>query len=265
MIKASQFTARPGRRFDLADMPTGDTGPFETKKDARQATERNLERLRELHERLYADGSRGLLVVLQAMDTAGKDGTIKHVLGAFNPQGVRVTSFKAPTELELAHDFLWRVHQVAPGRGGIGIFNRSHYEDVLVVRVKKLVPTSVWKRRYDHINGFERLLADSGIAIVKLFLHISPEEQADRLRERQQDPEKQWKFNPGDREDRSLWPKFMAAYEDALTRCTTGHMRSTRASSLITAGVPRGSTSNFTAAPALSAMAFAVRSIASWM
>jgi len=221
MVKATQFTQRAGKRFELDRMPTGDTGPFGSKRDARKPTERNLERLRELHERLYADGSKGLLIVLQAMDTAGKDGTIKHVLGAFNPQGVQVTSFKAPTELELAHDFLWRIHRVAPGRGGIGIFNRSHYEDVLVVRVKKLVPAAVWKRRYDHINSFERGLADHGIAIVKIFLHISPDEQAERLRERQETPEKQWKFNPGDLEDRTLWPTFMAAYEDALTRCNT--------------------------------------------
>lgn len=221
MVKASQFTVRPGKRFDLDLLPTGDTGPFGSKKDARKPTERNLEQLQELHERLYADGRKGLLIVLQAMDTAGKDGTIKHVLGAFNPQGVLVTSFKAPTALELAHDFLWRVHRVAPGHGDIGIFNRSHYEDVLVVRVKKLVPAAVWKRRYNQINDFERLLASSGIAIVKLFLHISPDEQAERLRERQKTPAKQWKFNPGDLEDRKLWPKFMAAYEDALTRCNT--------------------------------------------
>jgi len=221
MIKAKDFTRVPGTRFRLDRIDPADTGRFKGKSDAAKPTAAKLERLRELHERLYADGSKGLLVILQAMDTAGKDGTITHVLGPLNPQGVTVTPFKVPTELELAHDFLWRVHAAAPARGSIAIFNRSHYEDVLVVRVKRLVPPAVWKARYDHINSFERLLADSGITIVKLFLHISPEEQAERLRERQQTPDKQWKFVPGDLDDRKLWPNFMQAYEDALTRCNT--------------------------------------------
>jgi len=221
MIKARHFTLDPGKPFKLSKIATADTGPFDSKGDARKPTARNLDRLHDLHERLYADSGHGLLIVLQAMDTAGKDGTIKHVLGAFNPQGVRVQPFIAPTPEELAHDFLWRVHRVAPKRGSIAIFNRSHYEDVLVVRVRKLAPSSVWKRRYDHINAFERLLADSGITIVKLFLHISPDEQADRLRQRQATPSKQWKFDPGDLENRALWPQYMRAYEDALNRCNT--------------------------------------------
>jgi PPK2 family polyphosphate:nucleotide phosphotransferase len=221
MMHAKDFTRPPGKRFRLDEIDPGDTRRFKSKSDAGKPTADNLDRLRELHERLYADGSKGLLIILQAMDTAGKDGTITHVLGPLNPQGVTVTPFKVPTELELAHDFLWRVHAAAPARGSIAIFNRSHYEDVLVVRVKKLVPTKVWKGRYDLINSFERLLADSGITIVKLFLHISPEEQAERLRERQETREKQWKFVPGDLDDRKLWPKFMQAYEDALTRCNT--------------------------------------------
>jgi len=220
-MDCSKFTRPPGKRFRLDEIDPADTGRFKSKDAAREPTAANLDRLRELHERLYADGSKGLLIVLQAMDTAGKDGTIEHVLGAFNPQGVTVTPFKVPTPEELAHDFLWRLHPWAPARGRIAIFNRSHYEDVLVVRVKKLVPAAVWRRRFEHINSFERLLADSGITIVKFFLHISPEEQAERLRERQQTPDKQWKFLPGDLDDRKLWPMYMQAYEDALTRCNT--------------------------------------------
>jgi PPK2 family polyphosphate:nucleotide phosphotransferase len=218
----NRITLPPGKRFRIADFDPDHTGKYD-KKRARKATEELQERLHELQERLYADCSRSLLVVLQAMDTAGKDGTIKHAMGSFNPQGVHVRPFKVPSSEELAHDFLWRAHKVAPAKGMIGIFNRSHYEDVLVVRVKKLVPRKVWQERYDHINSFERLLADNGTRIVKIFLNISPEEQAERLRERQATPEKQWKFNPGDLEDRTLWPRFMAAYEDALTRCNAAH------------------------------------------
>ena len=215
------FTLPPGDDFKIESFDPADTGKYESKKDARKDTKENLARLQQLHEKLYAGGDQGLLIVLQAMDTAGKDGTIRHALGAFNPQGVKVASFGVPSEEELSHDFLWRVHDPAPPRGFIGIFNRSHYEDVLVVRVKELAPRGVWSARYDHINNFERLLADSGITIVKFFLNISPDEQAERLRERQQNPEKNWKFNPGDLEDRKLWPEFMRAYEDALTRCNT--------------------------------------------
>ena len=219
------FTRKPGKRFELDAIDPGFTAGLEGKKQAENRLERNFERLHELQEMLYADGSRALLIVLQAMDTAGKDGTIEHALGAFNPQGVQVTSFKVPTEEELAHDFLWRIHRAVPRRGMVGIFNRSHYEDVLVVRVKKLAPEAVWRRRYDEINDFERLLGENGVTIVKLFLHISPEEQAERLRERQVTSDKQWKFNPGDLEDRKLWPDFMRAYEDALSRCNTEHAR----------------------------------------
>lgn len=220
-MKALAITVAPGKRVRLADIPPDDTGPFKDKDEAAELTAANLERLAELQERLTASGSHALLVVLQAMDTGGKDGTIEHVMGAFSPQGVQVTSFKVPTEEELAHDFLWRVHKVVPRRGMVGIFNRSHYEDVLVVRVKGLAPEPVWRGRFDHINAFEKLLADSGVVIVKFFLHISPEEQARRLRARQRDPRKRWKFNPGDLEDRALWGRYMEAYEEALTRCST--------------------------------------------
>jgi PPK2 family polyphosphate:nucleotide phosphotransferase len=155
------------------------------------------------------------------MDAGGKDGTIRKIMSGVNPQGVRVTSFKRPTEEELAHDFLWRIHRAVPGRGMIGIFNRSHYEDVLVVRVHNIVPKSVWQQRYDHINNFERLLADSGVTILKFYLHISKEEQKERLQARLDRPHKRWKFDPRDLEERKLWDDYMAAFEAALSRCST--------------------------------------------
>ena len=215
------LTLKPGERFELRQLVTDPAGDTSGKAAAKERLVANAERLHALQERLYAEQRQALLIVLQAMDTAGKDGTIEHVCGCFNPQGVRVASFKAPTAEELAHDFLWRVHRHVPPAGMIGIFNRSHYEDVLVVRVKKLVPKKVWSERFGHINAFERLLADSGVRIVKLFLHISPDEQAERLRERQQTPEKHWKFNPGDLDDRRLWHEYQRAYADALTNCNT--------------------------------------------
>ncbi len=215
------LTLPPGKKFRLKDFDPDYTGPYKKKSDAEKATAKNLERLHDLQEMLYAQGEHALLVILQAMDAGGKDGAIEHVMGAFNPQGVQVTAFKVPTEEELAHDFLWRVHRAAPRRGMIGIFNRSHYEDVLVVRVKGLAPEEVWKPRYAHINAFERLLADSGVTIVKFYLHISKDEQAKRLRERQTTPSKQWKFAPGDLEERTRWDAYMQAFEDALTKCNT--------------------------------------------
>ena len=221
MRRPSDLTVTPGETFNLSAFETDPAGDALGKPAANERLEANRERLHDLQERLYAERQQALLIVLQAMDTAGKDGTIEHVCGSFNPQGVRVASFKAPTEEELAHDFLWRIHRRVPRTGMIGIFNRSHYEDVLVVRVKKLVPEKVWSKRYDHINAFERLLADSGVRIVKLFLHISPDEQAERLQERQQRSEKHWKFNPGDLDDRRLWHDYQRAYEDALTRCNS--------------------------------------------
>jgi PPK2 family polyphosphate:nucleotide phosphotransferase len=213
------FKIEPGSKVRLADYDPADTGHFKSKEEAAEETQKHLDRLAELQERLYAAGSHALLVVLQAMDTAGKDGVVKHVVHAFNPQGVTVTSFKVPTEEERAHDFLWRVHKAVPARGLVGVFNRSHYEEVLVVRVAKLKPRPVWSRHYDHINEFERLLADSGVKIVKLFLHISADEQEQRLRDRQTTPAKQWKFNPGDLETRRQWSQYMEAYEDALGKC----------------------------------------------
>lgn len=188
------------------------------------AEEKALEqRMAELQERLYAESEQSLLIVLQAMDAGGKDSTIKKVFDKVNPQGVRVHSFKAPTAEELAHDFLWRIHEHVPPRGYIGIFNRSHYEDVLIVRVNNLVPREVWEPRYEHINNFERLLADSGIRILKFFLHISKDEQRERFQERLDRPEKHWKFSKGDLPVREQWDAYMRAYEDALTYCNTDH------------------------------------------
>ncbi|MCH9647266.1 MAG: polyphosphate kinase 2 family protein [Deltaproteobacteria bacterium] len=213
----------PGERYDLSAIDPSDTGDYEGKKKGEKELEKRREVLLELQRKLHVDGRNSLLVVLQAMDCAGKDGTIRHVLGAFEPQGTQVASFKVPSEEERAHDFLWRIHKAVPRLGMVGIFNRSHYEEVLVVRVKELKPEAVWRTHFEHINNFERLLAESGVTIVKIFLHISPEEQAERLRDRQQRPEKQWKFSPGDLEDRVRWKSYMAAYEEALTLCNTDH------------------------------------------
>jgi PPK2 family polyphosphate:nucleotide phosphotransferase len=212
---------KPGAKVKLKDWPTDDTGPFKKKPDAAEATAKNVERLGQLQQALYAEGKRALLVVLQGMDTSGKDGTISHVFSAVNPQGCAVTSFKAPSQVELAHDYLWRVHAATPPRGMITIFNRSHYESVLVERVQKLVPKDVWSRRYEHINHFERLLSDEGTRVVKFFLHISKDEQRKRLQERLDEPDKNWKWDPGDLDQRKVWDDYHQAYEDLLERCST--------------------------------------------
>ncbi len=180
-----------------------------------------VERLGLLHNRLFAEATRSVLLVLQGMDTAGKDGTIRSVLTGVNPQGCRVASFREPTTTELAHDYLWRVHLACPARGELVIFNRSHYEDVVAVRVRKLAERHIWQRRYEHIRDFERLLSDEGTTIVKVFLHLSREEQRVRLQERLDDQEKRWKFRAGDLDDRRLWDDFTAAYEDALRETST--------------------------------------------
>lgn len=181
------------------------------------------ERLFELQERLYAENKQSLLIILQAMDAAGKDSTIRKVFEGVNPQGVQVSSFKAPTDIELAHDFLWRIHQRVPAKGMIGVFNRSHYEDVLVVRVNNLVPQDVWRKRYAHINHFERLLADSGTHILKFYLNISKAEQKKQLQERLDDPTKHWKFSVGDLPVRNQWNDYMQAFEDVFTQCNTDY------------------------------------------
>jgi PPK2 family polyphosphate:nucleotide phosphotransferase len=200
--------ARPSR-----DLPDGD--------GLRDALPPLLEKIDGLQRALYAEGKRAVLVVVQGRDAAGKDGLIRKVFGPLDSQGCQVTAFKRPSENELAHDYLWRVHQATPRKGVIGIFNRSHYEDVLVVRVHQLVPESVWSRRYGHINDFERLLTDSGVTILKLFLHVSRKEQKERLEERLKDPTKNWKFNPEDLKDREMWDDYTAAYREMLARCST--------------------------------------------
>jgi PPK2 family polyphosphate:nucleotide phosphotransferase len=219
-----RWIVAPGSPFALAERdPADTTGAPGDKEATRKALDDLSGRLLDLQDRLYAEAGQALLVVLQAIDAGGKDGTVKHVFRGVNPQGVQVTPFKEPTEVELAHDFLWRVHAAAPRRGYIGIFNRSHYEDVLVARVHALVPESVWRRRYRHINHFEALLHDADTRIVKLFLHISREEQAERLRKRLEDPRKRWKFRRGDLAERARWDDYAAAYEEALARTSTEH------------------------------------------
>jgi PPK2 family polyphosphate:nucleotide phosphotransferase len=180
-----------------------------------------VQRLSVLHNRLFAEASHSVLLILQGMDASGKDGTIRQVFTGVNPQGCRVVSFREPTTSELAHDYLWRVHSVCPARGEIVIFNRSQYEDVVAVRARDLVAEHVWRRRYEHIRAFERLLADEGTTVIKVFLHVSQEEQRRRLQERLEDPEKRWKFNPGDLEDRRRWSDFIEAYEDAIRETST--------------------------------------------
>jgi PPK2 family polyphosphate:nucleotide phosphotransferase len=214
-----KLLVRPGKRVRLADWDPGDTLGFKKNAATRAQIERSIARLDELQQLMYAEHKRALLVVLQGVDGAGKDGTIRHVMTGLNPQGCRVTAFKAPSAEEADHDFLWRVHKAVPGRGEIAIFNRSYYEDVLVARVHKLVPKDVWSRRYDHINRFEALLSDSDAIVVKFFLHISKDEQKERLEERLSDPTKQWKVSASDFEDRKHWDDYVAAYEDALARC----------------------------------------------
>lgn len=215
--KLFRFDGTRKIRLDEID-PDRKTG-FENRKEAEAGTDQDIAAIDELQDRLYAEGRQALLVVFQAMDAGGKDGTVRRIFGPVDPLGVRAVSFKRPSAEELAHDFLWRVHKKVPARGEIGIFNRSHYEDVLVVRVRELAPPEVIEQRYRQINEFERLLAESRVRIVKFFLYISKEEQRERLQERVDIPKKRWKFNPGDLEERRLWDGYMAAYELAIERC----------------------------------------------
>jgi PPK2 family polyphosphate:nucleotide phosphotransferase len=215
----------PGDKVKLAAVDPDEKGPFDGKSDKKYEKELNgyLARLTDLQERLYSEQQRGVLVVLQAMDTAGKDGVLRKVVGPLDSRGVYVWTFKAPNSEELAHDYLWRVHQKAPKKGELVFFNRSHYEDVLVVRVLGLKPKSVWKQRFDHLNDFERLLTDEGTRVVKIFLHISKDEQKRRLQERLDDPEKHWKWESRDLEMRERWDDFMEAYDETLSRTSTEH------------------------------------------
>ncbi|HVM31352.1 MAG TPA: PPK2 family polyphosphate kinase [Candidatus Limnocylindrales bacterium] len=212
----------PGSPVSLADRHPGATHGWQ-RQEAERATSRRLEHLANLQDRLWAEEKRAVLVVLQGIDASGKDGTIRRVMSAFNPQGCVVSSFRVPTAEELAHDYLWRVHRRVPAKGVIGVFNRSHYEDVLVVRVRNLVPEREWRLRYHHIREFERLLSETGTTIVKLMLHISRGEQRKRFQARYDDPAKRWKFRLGDLDVRVQWDDYMAAYEAALQETSTGH------------------------------------------
>lgn len=217
-----RYRVEPGTTVDLSQWETSTSTTFDgDKRSGKKALLALNDELEALQELLYAEGKHKILIVLQATDTGGKDGTIRHVFEGVNPQGVHVASFKKPTEMELDHDYLWRVHARTPGSGEIVIFNRSHYEDVLVVRVHDLVPPARWEKRYEHINNFEKLLADEGTTIIKFFLHISKDEQKERLEERLADPEKHWKFAKGDLAERERWDDYQEAFEAALSRTST--------------------------------------------
>jgi PPK2 family polyphosphate:nucleotide phosphotransferase len=217
----TRFRIKPGDRVNLGKRDAADASAFPDRKAAEQQSGKDGAAINELQDKLYAEGKRALLVVLQGIDTAGKDGTVRHVFSQTGPLGVAVTAFGAPSKQELDHDFLWRVHLACPRRGCIGIFNRSHYEDVLVGRVRQLAPKAVIEQRYDQINAFEKMLVENGTTILKFMLHISKKEQGERLQARLDEPESRWKFSPGDLEDRKLWDAYQQAYELMLQKCST--------------------------------------------
>ena len=217
LLEPVQLDSRPSLGDDDAAAPRAIGKGDELK----QKLDKQLEKIGKLQQVFYADGRFSLLVILQGRDASGKDGVVRSVIGACNPMGVRVTSFKGPTPLELSHDYLWRNHQAVPEKGMMGIFNRSHYEDVLVVRVHSLVPESVWSQRSEQINAFEKMLSENGTVILKFFLHVSRDEQKERLRERVEDETKNWKFNANDLDERKRWDEYTVAYEDALSKCST--------------------------------------------
>ena len=217
-----KYRVKPDQKVNLAEWDPNETSQFDGPKEkAEPKFEKLAKELGELQEVMFAQGKQKVLIVFQAMDTGGKDGVVRAVFSQVNPQGMRVASFKAPTAPELAHDYLWRIHQQVPGKGELVIFNRSQYEDVLVVRVHNLVPEDVWKKRYEHINAFEKMWADEGTTILKFYLHIDKDEQRERLLERIDTPEKRWKFNPGDLEERKLWDQYMQAFETVLEKTST--------------------------------------------
>jgi len=221
MRYSKRFRVKPGHKLKLAHIDPDFHSTHQDEAAAKGEIVTNQEKLRALQNRMYAENKRSLLVCLQAMDAGGKDGTIQHVMSGMNPQGCRVQAFKTPSAEEAAHDFLWRVHKAVGGKGMVTVFNRSHYEDVLVVRVHKLVPKEVCSGLYDHINNFEKELTDSGTHILKFFLHISKEEQLSRFKERLNDPAKRWKISESDYLERELWDDYMKAYEDDLRECST--------------------------------------------
>jgi PPK2 family polyphosphate:nucleotide phosphotransferase len=216
-----KFVVEPGAKVRLSKIDASYVGKHETHEKALPEIQKHAERMDKLQYLLYADGSQSLLVVLQALDAAGKDGTIRHVFSGMNPQGTFVFGFKQPSKEEAAHDFLWRAHLRTPAKGEVVVFNRSHYEDVLVVRVHKLVPRSVWSKRYDLINDFEKMLTASGTRILKFYLHISPQEQLSRFAQRLDDPSRNWKISDSDYSERELWPQYVDAYEDAMALTST--------------------------------------------
>jgi PPK2 family polyphosphate:nucleotide phosphotransferase len=221
MKLGKRFLVRPRTRVKLRDFDPDDTAGFSKGDKTRAHLEKNISRMDDLQYRLYAENQRALLIVLQGMDASGKDGTVRHVMSGLNPQSCRATSFKVPSAEEAGHDFLWRIHRAMPARGELGIFNRSHYEDVLVVRVHRLAPKSVWSARYDQINAFEKLVCENGVTILKFFLHISKEEQKQRLEQRLGDAAKNWKISPADFRERQYWDDYVKAYEAALSQCST--------------------------------------------
>jgi PPK2 family polyphosphate:nucleotide phosphotransferase len=221
MNDRERFLVKPGSEVRLSAIDPSYHGRHEDKASTKEELAKHKDRMRELQDSLYAEGRHAMLICLQALDAGGKDGTIVHVFGAMNPQGTRVQAFKRPTDEEARHDFLWRVHEKTPGRGEVVVFNRSHYEDVLVVRVHNLVPKAVWSKRYDLINDFEKNLVGAGVTILKFFLHISQDEQLRRFQKRLDNPAKHWKVNESDYEERKLWPEYMKAYEVALSRTSS--------------------------------------------
>jgi PPK2 family polyphosphate:nucleotide phosphotransferase len=216
-----KFVVEPGAKVRLSKIDPSYTGKYEGHQQAAPEIGTHVERMAKLQYLLYADGDQSLLVVLQALDAAGKDGVVRHVFSGMNPQGTSVFGFKQPSKEELAHDFLWRAHLRTPGKGEVVIFNRSHYEDVLVVRVHNLVPKPVWSKRYDLINDFEKMLTESGTHILKFYLHISPREQLSRFAQRLDDPARNWKISESDYSERKLWPQYVEAYEDAMALTST--------------------------------------------
>ncbi len=221
MSLIQKLTVKPGSKAKLADWDADYTANFKSKEQTQELLEKNLEKLAKLQYLLYAENKHAILAVLQAMDAGGKDGTIRTVMGPMNPQSCKVTSFKGPSEEDLSHDFLWRIHRFVPRKGEVRIFNRSHYEDVLIVRVHNLVPKSIWSSRFEQINNFEKMLDENDIHVIKFFLHISKEEQRKRLKERLDDPTKHWKADPADFKEREYWDEYTKAYDDILTRCST--------------------------------------------
>jgi len=216
-----KYRVNPSDKVKLSQWKPGDTAGLSDKKQTVEEMQEDFKQLSDLQYLLYAENKRSVLIILQAMDAGGKDGTVRHVMGPLNPQSCKVTSFKAPTEEELAHDFLWRIHKEVPRHGEIRVFNRSHYEDVLIVRVRELAPTAVWSKRFEQINHFEKMLAANNVHILKFYLHISKTEQLRRLEKRLKDPTKYWKADPQDFEERKRWGTYMKAYEDVLNKTST--------------------------------------------